>query len=64
MTGKKIREVLKMTKANSKKALLSSAFALVVIVAILIGTTFAWFTYTASSVSIRFRQVIWTLNYR
>ena len=29
-----------MTKTNSKKALLSSAFALVVSVAMLIGTTF------------------------
>ena len=38
-----------MTKANSKKALLSSAFALVLSVAMLIGTTFAWFTDTAST---------------
>ena len=38
-----------MTKTNSKKALLSSAFALVVSVAMLIGTTFAWFTDTAST---------------
>ena len=39
-----------MTKANStKKALLSSAFALLICVAMLIGTTFAWFTDTAST---------------
>ena len=38
-----------MTKTNNKKALLSSAFALVVSVAMLIGTTFAWFTDTAST---------------
>ena len=38
-----------MTKTNSKKALLSSAFALVLSVAMLIGTTFAWFTDTAST---------------
>ena len=38
-----------MTKANNKKALLSSAFALVLSVAMLIGTTFAWFTDTAST---------------
>ena len=38
-----------MTKTNSKKALLSSAFALVISVAMLIGTTFAWFTDTAST---------------
>ena len=38
-----------MTKTNSKKALLTSAFALVLSVAMLIGTTFAWFTDTAST---------------
>ena len=38
-----------MTKTNSKKALLSSAFALVLSVAMLIGTTYAWFTDTAST---------------
>ena len=38
-----------MTKTNSEKALLSSAFALVLSVAMLIGTTFAWFTDTAST---------------
>ena len=38
-----------MTKTNSKKALISSAFALVLSAAMLIGTTFAWFTDTAST---------------
>ena len=38
-----------MTKVNNKKALLSSAFALVLSIAMLIGTTFAWFTDTAST---------------
>ena len=38
-----------MTKTNNKKALLSSAFALVLSVAMLISTTFAWFTDTAST---------------
>ena len=39
-----------MTKANSnKKALLSSLFALLICVAMLIGTTFAWFTDTAKA---------------
>ena len=38
-----------MTKTNSKKALLSSAFALVLSAAMLVGTTFAWFTDTAST---------------
>ena len=38
-----------MTKINSNNALLSSAFALVLSVAMLIGTTFAWFTDTAST---------------
>ena len=38
-----------MTKTNSKKALLASAFALILSVAMLIGTTFAWFTDTAST---------------
>ena len=38
-----------MAKVNSnKKALLSSLFALIVCVAMFIGTTFAWFTDTAS----------------
>ena len=38
-----------MTKTNSKKASLTSAFALVLSAAMLIGTTFAWFTDTAST---------------
>ena len=38
-----------MTKTNSKIALRSSAFALVLSVAMLIGTTYAWFTDTAST---------------
>ena len=38
-----------MTKTNSKKALISSTFALVLSAAMLIGTTFAWFTDTAST---------------
>ena len=39
-----------MAKANSnKKALLSSLFALLICVAMLIGTTFAWFTDTAKA---------------
>ena len=39
-----------MAKVNSdKKALLSSLFALIVCVAMFIGTTFAWFTDTAST---------------
>ena len=39
-----------MTNGKSlKRALLSSAFALIVSIAMLIGTTFAWFTDTAST---------------
>ena len=38
-----------MTSKNTKRALISSALAIVVCVAMLIGTTFAWFTDTAST---------------
>ena len=38
-----------MTSKNSKRALISSALAIVLCVAMLIGTTFAWFTDTAST---------------
>ena len=39
-----------MTNGKSlKRALLSSAFSLIICVAMLIGTTFAWFTDTAST---------------
>lgn len=39
-----------MTNSKStKRALLSSAFAILICVAMLIGTTFAWFTDTAST---------------
>ena len=39
-----------MTNSKStKRALLSSTFAILVCVAMLIGTTFAWFTDTAST---------------
>ena len=37
-----------MTK-SSKRALLLSALAIVLCIAMLIGTTFAWFTDTAST---------------
>ena len=35
--------------ANTKRALLTSALAIVACVAMLIGSTFAWFTDTAST---------------
>ena len=38
-----------MTKSNTKRALTTSALAMVLCVAMLIGTTFAWFTDTAST---------------
>ena len=38
-----------MNSKTTKRALLSSAFAMLVCVAMLIGTTFAWFTDTAST---------------
>lgn len=38
-----------MASKNSKRALISSALAIVLCVAMLIGTTFAWFTDTAST---------------
>lgn len=38
-----------MSKKSTKRALLSSAFALVLCVAMLVGSTFAWFTDTAST---------------
>ena len=38
-----------MTKNNTKRALTTSALAMVLCVAMLIGTTFAWFTDTAST---------------
>ena len=38
-----------MTSKTTKRALISSALAIVVCVAMLIGTTFAWFTDTAST---------------
>ena len=41
---------VQMTNGKSiKRALLSSAFSLIICVAMLIGTTFAWFTDTAST---------------
>jgi predicted ribosomally synthesized peptide with SipW-like signal peptide len=42
-------EQITMTSKNSKRALISSALAIVLCVAMLIGTTFAWFTDTAST---------------
>ena len=36
-----------MNSKNTKRALVSSALAMLVCVALLIGTTFAWFTDTA-----------------
>ena len=38
-----------MSSKNTKRALVSSALAMLVCVALLIGTTFAWFTDTAST---------------
>lgn len=38
-----------MSKKSTKRALLSSVFALVLCVAMLVGSTFAWFTDTAST---------------
>ena len=38
-----------MSKKSAKRALLSSVFALVLCVAMLVGSTFAWFTDTAST---------------
>ena len=38
-----------MSKKSTKRALLSSVFALVLCVAMLLGSTFAWFTDTAST---------------
>ena len=38
-----------MNSKNTKRALLSSVLAMLVCVALLIGTTFAWFTDTAST---------------
>lgn len=43
-------DVLKMTgKISSKRALVSAVLALLICVAMLVGTTFAWFTDTAST---------------
>ena len=38
-----------MNSKNTKRALVSSALAMLVCVALLIGSTFAWFTDTAST---------------
>ena len=38
-----------MNSKNTKRALVSSALAVLVCIAMLIGTTFAWFTDTAST---------------
>ena len=38
-----------MNSKNTKRALVSSALAMLVCVAMLVGTTFAWFTDTAST---------------
>ena len=38
-----------MNSKNTKRAPVSSALAMLVCVAMLIGTTFAWFTDTAST---------------
>ena len=38
-----------MTSKSIKRALISSALAILMCVAMLIGTTFAWFTDTAST---------------
>ncbi len=49
-----------MTSSKStKRALVSSALAIIMCVAMLIGATFAWFTDTASTGSIRSRRGIW-----
>ena len=53
-----------MTSSKStKRALISSALALLMCVAMLIGTTFAWFTDTASTGVNRFRRGIWMWNW-
>ncbi|MEG0155956.1 MAG: SipW-dependent-type signal peptide-containing protein, partial [Lachnospiraceae bacterium] len=47
---KKHKEVLKMTNSKStKRSLIASAMAMLMCVTMLIGTTFAWFTDTAST---------------
>ena len=38
-----------MSKNTTKRSLLASVFALVLCVAMLVGSTFAWFTDTAST---------------
>ena len=45
----KFKEEKLMNSKNTKRALVSSALAMLVCVAMLIGTTFAWFTDTAST---------------
>ena len=50
LTGKKLKEVIvKMTNQTTRRALLTSALAILACVAMLVGTTFAWFTDTAST---------------
>ncbi len=48
------------TKKSTKSALLSSVLATVLCVAMLVGTTFAWFTDSVTSGKIKSSQVIWT----
>ena len=45
----KFKEEKLMNSKNTKRALVSSALAMLVCVAMLVGTTFAWFTDTAST---------------
>ena len=49
-----------MTKVNRTKALVSSVLSMLLCFSMLIGTTFAWFTDTASTGVNKIRQVILT----
>ena len=43
------RSMITMSKNTTKRSLLASVFALVLCVAMLVGSTFAWFTDTATT---------------
>ena len=63
LPARKMKEVIeKMTGKTTRRALLTSALAILACVAMLVGTTFAWFTDTASTAANTIRSGILTVD--
>ena len=52
------------TAKTSKRALLCSVLSIALCLSMLIGTTFAWFTDTASTAVNTIKSVRWALRFR